>query len=221
MREERFENGGVPGRLYDPGDAQGLLLLGHGGGYSKDGDRFVALSRRYATETGLAVVCIDAVDHGERSSGPAGGALPARWHSRTAPQMVADWQTTATALASIGEAVAYVGFSMGAIFGMPTVASMPSIRAAVFMVGGIPAGGGIDDPPLRAMLLEAAAGLEHAQTLMLNMTKDGVFPTEGTHALFDAIPGRRKRLMFWEGEHNDWPAEAIRQSVAHITTRTS
>lgn len=221
MREERIENDGVPGRLYDPGGARGLLLLGHGGGYSKDGDRFVALSRRYAAETGLAVVCIDAVDHGERSSAPAGGAVPARWHSSTAPQMVADWRTTAAALASIGEAVAYVGFSMGAIFGVPTVASMPSIRAAVFMVGGIPVGGRIDDPPLRAMLLEAAEGLEHAQVLMLNMTRDEIFPTVGTHSLFDAIPGRRKRLMFWEGEHNDWPAEAIRHSIAHVTTRTS
>ncbi len=100
------------------------------------------------------------------------------------------------------------------------------MREERFENGGVPGrlydpGDGIDDPPLRAMLLEAAAGLEHSEVLMLNMTRDEIFPIEGTHALFDAIPGRRKRLMFWEGEHNDWPAEAIRQSVAHITTRTS
>lgn len=73
--------------------------------------------------------------------------------------MVADWQTTVDALSSIGAAVAYVGFSMGMNFGAPTVASMASIKAAVFGVGGIPTGSGIEDPPLRAMLLDVASRL--------------------------------------------------------------
>ena len=66
MREERIERDGIPARLYDPGDARGVLLLGHGGAHSKDSERFVRLSRTYAEQTRLAVVCIDAVDHGER-----------------------------------------------------------------------------------------------------------------------------------------------------------
>ena len=61
MREERVVIGDVPARLYVPPGADGLLLLGHGGGESKDGHRFVELARRYAQEVGLAVVCIDAV----------------------------------------------------------------------------------------------------------------------------------------------------------------
>jgi len=36
---------------------------------------------------------------------------------------------------------------MGVIFGAPTVASMTTIKAAVFTVGGIPTGEGIQDPP--------------------------------------------------------------------------
>lgn len=60
MREERIETDGIPAKLYDPGDARGLLLLGHGGGGSKDDERFVGLGRQYAETTGLAVVCIDA-----------------------------------------------------------------------------------------------------------------------------------------------------------------
>jgi len=51
------------------------------------------------------------------------------------------------------------------------------------------------------MLLGAASRLETPQVLMLNMSQDEVFSVEGTHALFDAIPGRKKRLMFWEGDH--------------------
>lgn len=220
MREERIENDGVPGRLYDPGDARGLLLFGHGGAHSKDSERFVGLSRHYAEQTGLGVVCIDAVDHGERRPQGASGGPPPRWHSNAAGQMVADWQTTADALSSIGPAVAYVGFSMGMIFGAPTVAAMTSIKAAVFGVGGIPTGAGVDDPPLRAMLLDAASKFEHPEVLMLNMTQDEIFRTEGTHAFFDAIPGRKKRLVFWEGPHDSWPIEAIRHSVAFINEFT-
>jgi dienelactone hydrolase len=224
VREERIESDGIPGRLYDPGDARGLLLFGHGGGYGKDSERFVRLARSYAEQTGLAVVCIDAVDHGERKSPAASAAaagLPPRWHSNAAGQMVADWQRTAQALSSIGAAVAYVGFSMGMIFGAPTVASLTSIKAAVFGVGGFPMGGGIDDPPLRALLLDAASRLEHPQVLMLNMTQDEIFPADGAHAFFDAIAGRKKRLMFWEGDHDSWPAEAIRHPVAFINEHTA
>jgi pimeloyl-ACP methyl ester carboxylesterase len=223
VHETRLEIDGVPARLYDPGGASGLLLLGHGGAHSKDSERFVALSRTFAEQTGLAVVCIDAVDHGERrptGDGAASAGLPPRWHTTSAGRMVADWEKTAEALSSIGPAVAYIGFSMGMIFGAPTVAAMPSIRAAVFVVGGIPSGAGIDDPPLRDMLLAAASKLGHAEVLMLNVTRDEVVRTEDTHAFFDAIPGRRKRLMFWEGNHDEWPAEAIRQAVAFVNEHT-
>ena len=118
--------GEVPTRLYTLNDSCGLLLLGHGGGHSKDGERFVRLARYYAEQTGLSVACIDAVDHGERRTS-AGGRVPRGWHSRTAPRMVADWQAVVDHLSPVGPAVAYVGFSMGALFGFPTVASIPTI----------------------------------------------------------------------------------------------
>jgi len=120
---------------------RGPPATGHGGAKSKDSNRFVGLSRLYAESTGLAVVCIDAVDHGERRPVVAGGPLPAEWHSNAIGPMVSDWVETAKAFSWIGPPVAYVGFSMGAIFGVPTVGSLASIKAAVFVVGGIPAGG--------------------------------------------------------------------------------
>ena len=138
MSEERIDVGDVPAKLYRPPGATGVLLLGHGGGHSKDSPRFVHLARQYADETGLAVVCIDAVSHGERQPASTGGPIPSGWHSQNIDRMVQDWQATTTALEAIGPAIAYVGFSMGAIFGFPTVAAMPTIRAAVFVVGGIP-----------------------------------------------------------------------------------
>ena len=220
MREERIDSDGVPAKLYDPGDPSGLLLLGHGGEHSKDSERYVRLCRSYADQTGLAVVCIDAVDHGERKPKGLSAGLPRRWHSTATEQMIADWQRTIEALTSIGPAVAYIGFSMGMIFGAPTVAEMANIKAAVFVVGGIPTGPWINDPPLRATLLDAASRLEHSQVLMLNMTQDQFFRTQDTHRFFDAIPGQRKRLMFWEGDHDGWPAEATRYSVGFINEHT-
>jgi len=111
-----------------------------------------------------------------------------------------------------------VGFSMGVIFGVPTVGSLPSIKAAAFVAGGIPAGGEIQDPPLRPLLLDAASKLDHSQILMVNQTQDKIFPVAGVHELFDAIPGSYKRLMFWEGEHDDWSREAIDNTIAFINS---
>jgi dienelactone hydrolase len=220
MREERTEIDGIPARVYDPGKATALLLLGHGGGHGKNSERFVHLSRCYAEATGLVVVCIDAVDHGERKPPGADANVPRGWHSNSVDRMIQDWRTIVDTFSTIGPPIAYVGFSMGVIFGVPTVAAMPSIRAAVFAVGGIPAGGGIDDPQLASVLLDAASKLDKTQVLMLNKTRDEVFPTDGTHALFDRIPGSKKRLMFWEGGHDDWPPEMISQSVNFISDHT-
>ena len=122
--------------------------------------------------------------------------------------MVADWQKTTEALSSIGPPVAYVGFSMGMLFGALTVVEMPTIKAAVFGVGGIPIG--VTD---NAPYLDVARKLSHPQVLMLNMTQDTIFPMAGTLEFFAAIPGRHQRLMFWEGAHGGLPTESIRYSV--------
>jgi len=221
MREERIEVDGVPGRLYDPGDARGLLLFGHGGGGSKDLDRFVGLAREYAAHTGLAVVCIDAVDHGERRPLVVDGpGVPRRWHSASTPRMVADWQATAAALSHLGPPLAFVGFSMGSVFGLATVAAMPTITAAVFWVVGIPTGDWMDDPPLHDLLVDAAASLGDAHVLLLNATNDELFSSEGTHELYDAIPGDRKQLVFFHGAHDDWSEDDLRRSIEFVNAHT-
>lgn len=135
--------------------------------------------------------------------------------------MVSDWQRAVDALESIGPPVAYVGFSMGSIFGIPTVASLSSITAAVFVVGGIPSGGGVNDESLGSTLVDAASELEEPWVLMLNKANDEILPVEGTQAVFEAIPGERKQLEFWPGDHDDWSSDLIDRSVdflvEHVT----
>jgi pimeloyl-ACP methyl ester carboxylesterase len=210
VNESRIEPAGIPAKLYDPGDARGLLLFGHGGGGSKDVEPFISLSRHLAEETGLRVVCIDAVLHGERATGE--DVNPTMGSEKHATQMIADWRAVADEL---GGAVAYVGYSMGMLYGAPTVAAMPEIKAAVFGVGGIP------HESMRDRLLGVAAKLEHPQVLMISMTQDEIFPVAGAHEFFDAIPGRKKRLMFWEGNHGGLPSESTRHAVAFINRYTA
>lgn len=220
MGEYRIDADGIPAKVYDPGGGAGLLLLGHGGGRSKDSARFVELARHYADRTRLAVVCMDAVDHGERAPRDATPGLPPLWHSGAVEQMVSDWQACVGAMAHLGPPLAYVGFSMGSIFGVPVVAAMPSIEAAVFVVGGVPSGGEFQDPPLGPLILEAASGLVVPDVLMINMTQDETFSVDGAHALFDAFPGGNKRLVFWEGPHDEWPGEAIDLTAEFVIAHT-
>ncbi len=214
MKVERIEIEGIPARLYEPDGADGLLLLGHGGQGSKDDERFVALGKQYATETGLAVVCIDITGHGERLVASSPNPTPDTimpWILAKTEQTVADWKATANALSSIGPPVAYAGFSMGMLLGAPTVIAIPEIKAAVFGVGGVPTAmdGG-------SAVLDYARGLGDRQVLMLNMTQDTIFPPHGALEFFDAIPGTRKRAMFWEGHHSGLPSESIRHSIEFL-----
>jgi hypothetical protein len=102
------------------------------------------------------------------------------------------------------------------------VAAMPEVKAAVFGVGGIPS------PAIRGQLpdvmhdrlLAIAAQLTHPQVLLLNMTKDESFPVAGVHEFFDAIPGHKKRLMFWEGDHVGLPSESTRHTIAFLNRYT-
>lgn len=219
MQERQEVLDGIPVRLYDPGSASGLLLLGHGGGHSKDGERFVRLSRLYAHELGLAVACIDAVDHGERRQAQGGDGVPPGWHSHAIPQMVTDWQRVTSELDSLGPAIAYVGFSMGAIFGMATVASIPSISAAVFVAGGIPTGGWVNDPALEPMLLGAAGQLGGAHVLLLNKDDDDLFGADEVRRLFASVSAKSKSLRFFPGPHDEWQPELIDESLRFLSDK--
>lgn len=208
--------GDIPTRVYEPGGARGLLLFGHGGGHSKDGARFVRLARRYARELQLAVACIDAVDHGERQPAVSGNGVPPGWHSRTTAQMVADWQRVVDELSPLAPATAYVGFSMGAIFGAATVAAIPTIHVAVLAAGGIPMGHWTDDDGLEPLLLRAASGLGHAHVLMLDKHDDELFDAQGVRRLFAAVSARSKTLRFHPGGHDEWGEDLINESLRFL-----
>lgn len=135
--------------------------------------------------------------------------------------MVADWQAVVEHLASIGPPVAYVGFSMGALFGLATVATMASITATVLVVGGLPGGGWTEDGELVPLLTTAASKLRHTHVLMLNKQDDELFPEAGVRALFEHVAARSKHLAFSPGGHDEWGTEVIDASVDFVEEHTS
>jgi len=86
-RKERSRRTSVPTRLH-PGERAGVLLLGHGASQSKDETISTrARSPKLAAETGLAGVCIDAINHCARLADTS-----AHWPGRRGRDEVADWQ---------------------------------------------------------------------------------------------------------------------------------
>ena len=218
VHEERIELAGVPARVYRPEGAQALLLYGHGAASSKDDPSTVGPCRAYAERTGLAVVCIDAPQHGERAQ----RRLFAKYRKidwldlrrkmlTSAPQIADDWRNVVGSLSDIGPAVAYVGFSMGAMFAASIVPTMPTIRTVVLSAGGIPA-----DAPDPSRFLAFATALADRHLFMMNMTEDPLFPPPLALEFFAAVPGHDKRIAFWACGHNDHPEDAVEMAADFI-----
>jgi dienelactone hydrolase len=146
---------------------------------------------------------------------------------------VAEWRAAFEAAGEVKGVDAgragYIGFSMGTLLGVPTVAGIPEIKAAVFGLGGVPRMGGVgdlakkygapdaavaminaeDDAELRGqVVIDAARTLHDRQVLLLNMTEDEVFPIEGAFEFLKALPGP-SRIAFFKGGHMEMPAEAL------------
>ena len=218
VHEERIEVAGVPARVYRPEGATALLLFAHGTGGHKDDPDVVGPCRAYAELTGLAVVCIDAPLHGER----APRRLFAKhrkidWYDlrrrtfASTPQVVEDWRNVVGSLRDVGPAVAYVGFSMGALFAPSVVPTMPTIRTVVLCAGGIPA-----DAPDKSIFLAFASAFEDRHLFMMNMTEDRLFPPRLALEFFAAVPSTDKRIAFWPCGHNDQPADAVEMAADFI-----
>lgn len=231
----------VPGRLTVPDGVpqpEALVLLGHGGGGGKDQARFGALAARFCAELEAAVLVLDGPAHGERLpkiDDPVERFRAGRL-ALVDPEMparfAAEHRAAVDQLRERGMGAGpllYAGFSMGTLLGVPAVAHLGEVAAAVFGVGGVPAVGGVgqlvravageaagavvdelDDAALRGrIVLEAAARVPRTtQVLMVNTTRDVVFPIDHAFKLFDAFTCP-KRIAFWEGGHTDLGSEAI------------
>lgn len=201
----------VPGLVVTPEGATGarpVVLLGHGAGGSKDDPQMLSIARWLARREDFAVAIIDGPVNGERRSNGTGNVgLEARAsliNRKTYDAMAVDWQRTLDAcgeLPDIGdERAAYMGFSMGCVLGILTVANEPRIRAAVLAIGGIL-------QHERGFLNEAAESITRP-VLMINQSDDELFSRDSTLRLYDSLRGP-KRVIFQPGLHSAVPREAM------------
>lgn len=216
---EGYQGRRVPGLVFTPEDSasqKSLVMLGHGAGGSKDELQMQRIARWLVRRNQCGVAVIDGPVHGERaSSGVDGGLQFIRQEMAkrgTYEAMAVDWQRTLDACVALDDVdtsrVAYLGFSMGTMFGVPTVASEPRFDCAVFAIGGISA------PMQQSFHVEAAKRIERP-VLMINQTEDEIFSRESAFHLYDALPGP-KRVFFYPGAHSAVPREAMERVGAFL-----
>jgi len=201
----------VPGYVLTPDGASGarpVVLLGHGAGGSKDDAQMLAIARWFVRREGWAVAIIDGPVHGERRQGANGNVglegRAALIQRETYDGMAVDWSRTLDAcgeLSDVGsDRAAYMGFSMGCVLGIQTVANEPRFKAAVLAIGGI-----LHEE--RSFLNEAAEKIDRP-VMMINQSEDEIFSRASTFRLYDALRGP-KQLVFNPGGHVGVPREAM------------
>ncbi|HET9956906.1 MAG TPA: dienelactone hydrolase family protein [Polyangiaceae bacterium] len=226
VSERRFElevaGAAVPGVLWTPEGARGprpLILFGHGGGQHKKAAPVLGTAMRYAKALGYAIVAIDAPDHGARVSpqdapqvaqrereliiragGMRGEALESAM--RRAAIVQAEWAATLDAVLTLDivgshGSVGYLGLSMGAILGLPFIASEPRVKAAAL---GLVGAYGADHP-----LLQAARRITIPVEFVMQWD-DTFVPREDALTLFAAFASSEKSLHANPGDHADVPA---------------
>ena len=214
VREFRIQRAGterpITGALWTPEGVTNdvpLVLFGHGA----SGDRYQApichLARRL-TDVGCASLAIDGPVHGLRQVGPGGRAAFGDEMRREGfvDDMVADWHAALDAAkgkVAVGD-IRYFGLSMGSIFGVPLLATLPEVTAAVLGLLGT-TGAAL---PLAERLATDAAEIR-CRLLFLMQLEDELFPRDGCLALFDAFASGDKRLHANPGLHPEVPAEEI------------
>lgn len=200
----------VTGALWSPtngASAGPLVLFGHGA----SGDRYQTpichLAARLA-RAGCYALAIDGPVHGLRQVGPGGREALGEEMRRGAfiDDMVGDWLAALAATrdrAVIGE-LAYFGLSMGSIFGIPTLAELTEVKAAVLGLLGTTRAG----RPFAVRVLRDAAAI-HCPVLFLMQLEDELFPRDGYLELFDALASDDKRIHANPGLHPEVPGEEI------------
>lgn len=185
-----------------------LMLFGHGASGDRYQEPIAHLAGRFQS-AGIASLSIDGPTHGARKVGDgARGAFAEEFARQTTIEdMLADWNEAidlAQGLEEVNAAkLAYMGLSMGSIYGIPLVASRPDITVATLGLIGI-------NPafPHSDKLLDYARKVE-IPLLFLMQLEDELFPREGCLEVFDAFASADKRMHSNPGLHPEIPGEEI------------
>lgn len=191
------------------------LLGGHGLYGSKDAPYLKGAARRW-TKDAIQTIIPDLPFHGDRA---VDGMEPEQAMTPHGVQRsMGDFARTVDFIKSRPETaelpLAFVGFSMSTMLGVPFVAADSRVDASAFVVGGSQMQLSFDnDPKMPDTIRRQVAAMDPATyaggtarrpVLMMNAHQDETFSRKSAFDLFDAF-GSPKMLNFFEGSHVVWP----------------
>jgi dienelactone hydrolase len=194
-----------------------VVLAQHGANGSKESVYLANPAQRWAAR-GLAVLAMDAPDHGGRAGAAAGmlDRVTGAVNIERFREFVRDLRHLIDVVASIesldATRLGFVGWSMGALAGVPLTAVDERVRAGVYCIAGSLAAYvarklppevaehliGLGDPASYAPMISPRP------VLQVNTTGDEIFSVSSARALFDAF-GEPKTLLLRPGTHAVWP----------------
>jgi dienelactone hydrolase len=212
----------VPGRLLLPAKHPGpfpLILAQHGAGGAKDAD-YMDIACLPWVRGGAAVASTDFPLHGERASPKLTERILGLFEAKSdlspfeaelwicfVRQAVSDLRRTVDAMAELPQIdagrIAYAGFSLGTILGVPFCAEEPRIKAAALAIGG----GGIG--PVASDPVGHIPRLAPRPALFVNASRDETIPRASAEALHEAARSP-KEVLWFDCTHSELPGAALK-----------
>lgn len=205
--------GVVPGVYWTPssGNANQLVLLGHGGTTHKKVEYITAMALEF-TRRGIAAMAIDGPGHGERSPKTSDATdvnnFAQIWEADGGHEgMIADWRAALDFIESVEGArpTGWWGLSMGTMMGLPVTATDNRIQAAFLGLMGTWGPNGDE-------LLKLAPDV-NCPVMFVMQWDDEIVPRDTCLALFDAIGTRAKTLHANPGKHTEVPLTETNGSI--------
>lgn len=185
-----------------------LMLFGHGASGTRYQEPIAHMAGRFQ-RAGVPSLSIDGPIHGLRKVGDgARGAFSEEFaRETTIEDMLADWNEAIDLARGLDEVetskLAYMGLSMGSIYGIPLVATRPDMTVATLGLFGV-------NPafPHSDRYFSWAQKID-IPLLFLMQLEDELFPRETCIEAFDSFASKDKRMHCNPGLHPEIPGEEI------------
>ena len=206
----------VPGLVWSPDDEEPrpIVMLGHGGSSNKRGDYILAMARLLVRRHGIRAFAIDGPGHGDRLADGEEVDFEHAWDDeRTSDWVVEDWRTSLEWLRGTQAItrVGYWGLSMGTMMGVPVVAGLADVEAAVLGLMGFWG-------PNRERIRADAPKID-CPVQFLVQWDDEIVPRDRCFDFFGAIGSDDKSMLVHPGKHAAVPPTVMRGSLEFLARK--